>query len=124
MDWTAVAWPWAVTWLGRRRQELVTERRQDALVEGCDVSFFADLSELRSRWPPHGRNRQSVGELWAGLLRFYCETFDFERQVVCVRRSQVLTKFEKLWNGAYVAIEDPFLLSHNLAAGVRRKSTY
>ena len=103
-------------------QELDAAGRPPHLVDGCDVAFFKELDRLRQRWPDCGRNTSSVGELWVGFLRFYGEQFDFERHVVCIRRAEVLTKFEKLWNGAFIAIEDPFLLSHNLGGGVRRKS--
>ncbi|KAF0297648.1 Terminal uridylyltransferase 4 [Amphibalanus amphitrite] len=76
-------------------QELDADSRRPRLVDGAD--------------------------LWIGFLRFYGEHFDFERNVVCIRRMEVLSKFEKLWNGSFIAIEDPFLLSHNLGGGVRRK---
>ena len=60
------------------------------------------------------RNNQSVAELWAGLLRFYTEEFNFEEHVVCIRQHARLSRFEKLWNGKCIAIEDPFDLNHNL----------
>ena len=103
-------------------QELDAASRPPRRVDGSDVGFFTELDRLRQHWPEAGRNTCSVGELWAGFLRFYGEHFDFERNVVCIRRTEVLTKFEKMWNGSYIAIEDPFLLSHNLGGGVRRKS--
>ncbi|XP_043225053.1 terminal uridylyltransferase 4-like isoform X2 [Amphibalanus amphitrite] len=102
-------------------QELDADSRRPRLVDGADVSFFTELGRLRELWPDAGRNTCSVGELWIGFLRFYGEHFDFERNVVCIRRMEVLSKFEKLWNGSFIAIEDPFLLSHNLGGGVRRK---
>ena len=103
-------------------QQLDSAGRSPRLIDGCDVSFFTDLERLKRHWPEAGQNNASVGELWLGFLRFYGEHFDFERNVVCIRRKETLTKFEKLWNGAFIAIEDPFLLSHNLGGGVRRKS--
>ena len=39
-----------------------------------------------------------------------------------IRQSQDLTKFEKMWISPCIAIEDPFELSHNLGAGISRKS--
>ena len=56
-------------------------------------------------WPDYNRNRQSVGELWLGLFRYYLEEFDVAEQVVTVRQQETLTKFEKLWNGKCIAIE-------------------
>ena len=44
------------------------------------------------------------------------------RYVVSIRQSKPLTKFEKMWNSPCIAIEDPFELSHNLGAGISRKS--
>ena len=60
--------------------------------------------------------------MWLGLLRFYTEEFPFGERVVCIRRLAPLTKFEKLWNGYGIAIEDPFDLNHNLGSGLSRKS--
>ena len=42
--------------------------------------------------------------------------------MVSIRQSRPLTKFEKMWNSPCIAIEDPFELSHNLGAGISRKS--
>lgn len=73
-------------------------------------------------WPGLYKNKESVGDLWLGLLRFYTEEFLFGQHVICIRRLAPLTKFEKLWNGYGIAIEDPFDLSHNLGSGLSRKS--
>lgn len=100
------------------------------------------LSELQP-------NRESVGELWLGLLRFYTEEFDFKEHVISIRQRKRLTTFEKQWTSKCIAIEgadtcvlvdfaqlllpdatfftpiffpDPFDLNHNLGAGVSRKS--
>jgi hypothetical protein len=75
-------------------------------------------------WPAGYKNRESVAELWIGLLRFYTEEFNLRERVICIRRLAPLTKFEKLWNRFGIAIEDPFNLDHNLGSGVSRKSTY
>uniref|UniRef100_A0A3P8TBR5 CCHC-type domain-containing protein n=1 Tax=Amphiprion percula TaxID=161767 RepID=A0A3P8TBR5_AMPPE len=75
------------------------------------------------RWPQYGKNSESVGELWLGLLRFYTEDFDFREHVVCVRQQARLTTFNKQWTSKYIVIEDPFDLNHNLGAGLSRKMT-
>ena len=49
-------------------------------------------------------------------------TSNFRRYVVSIRQSKLLTKFEKMWTSPCIAIEDPFELSHNLGAGISRKS--
>lgn len=84
--------------------------------DDCKCRFQSRL------WQGWYKNKQSVADLWLGLLRFYTEEFPFNERVVCIRRLAPLTKFEKLWNGYGVAIEDPFDLSHNLGSGLSRKS--
>jgi terminal uridylyltransferase len=44
--------------------------------------------------------------------------------VVCIRENDVLTRRSKNWTKHRLAIEDPFELSHNLAAGVSHKSKF
>ena len=56
-------------------------------------------------WLDYGKNKQTVDELWLGLFRYYTEEFNMKEQVVCSRQTQVLTKFEKLWNSPCIAIE-------------------
>ncbi|CAM9173599.1 unnamed protein product, partial [Lampetra fluviatilis] len=92
-------------------------------VDGWNAYFFSDIKQLKSRWPHFGENRESVGELWLGLLRFYTEEFDFQDRVISVRQRETLSSFEKQWTSKYISIEDPFDLNHNLGAGVSRKMT-
>lgn len=73
-------------------------------------------------WSAYGKNQESVAELWIGLLRFYTEEFNIKEYVVSIRQKEPLTKFEKLWNGSGIAIEDPFNLDHNLGSALSRKS--
>lgn len=66
-------------------------------------TYFLDVDNLKSVatvWKDHGKNRASLTELWIGFLRYYVEDFDFDMHVVCIRRFEPLTKFEKLWTGA------------------------
>lgn len=56
-------------------------------------------------WPEHHSNRESVGELWLGLLQFYTEEFDFKEHVISIRRQQLLTTFKKQWTSKYIVIE-------------------
>ncbi|XP_044942022.1 terminal uridylyltransferase 7 isoform X3 [Mustela putorius furo] len=74
-------------------------------------------------WPEYGKNTESVGQLWLGLLRFYTEEFDFKEHVISIRRKSLLTTFKKQWTSKYIVIEDPFDLNHNLGAGLSRKMT-
>ncbi|XP_067846302.1 terminal uridylyltransferase 4 isoform X2 [Heptranchias perlo] len=93
------------------------------MVDGWNAFFFGDVEELKKRLPELGKNKESVGELWLGLLRFYTEEFDFKEYVISIRQKKLLTTFEKQWTSKCIAIEDPFDLNHNLGAGVSRKMT-
>ena len=92
------------------------------IVDGWNAWFYDDLLRLKDVWPGLGRNRMSVAELWLGFLSFYAVDFDDASLVICTRMSRPLSKFEKMWNSPCIAIEDPFDLSHNLGAGISRKS--
>ncbi|KAH0628219.1 hypothetical protein JD844_009091 [Phrynosoma platyrhinos] len=105
-------------------QEIYKEpKKPEILVDGWNVYFFDRLDELPAIWPDFGKNKESVGELWLGLLRFYTEEFDFKEHVICIRRRNLLTTFKKQWTSKYIVIEDPFDLNHNLGAGLSRKMT-
>ncbi|MEQ2202530.1 hypothetical protein XENOCAPTIV_005312, partial [Xenoophorus captivus] len=52
-----------------------------------------------------GLRKESVGELWLGLLRFYTEEFDFKEHVISIRQQKRLTTFEKQWTSKCIAIE-------------------
>ena len=61
-------------------------------------------------WPGYGQNTESVGQLWCGFLKYYVEEFDFESKVICIRRDEPLTKFEKSWGRYTMAIEGSIVL--------------
>ncbi|NWX43550.1 TUT7 uridylyltransferase, partial [Steatornis caripensis] len=105
-------------------QEIYKEQKKpEILVDGWNVYFFDKIEELSVVWPDCGKNTESVGQLWLGLLRFYTEEFDFKEHVICIRRKNLLTTFKKQWTSKYIVIEDPFDLNHNLGAGLSRKMT-
>lgn len=64
----------------------------------------------RKRLPSLGKNTESLGELWLGLLRFYTEEFDFKEYVISIRQKKLLTTFEKQWTSKCIAIEGTGLL--------------
>ncbi|KAL2092115.1 hypothetical protein ACEWY4_011913 [Coilia grayii] len=97
------------------------QTKPEVLVDGWNTYFFRDLEELPRRWPSYGQNRESVGELWLGLLRFYTEEFDFKERVICTRQKDTLSPFQKQWTSKYITIEDPFDLHHNLGGGLSRR---
>ena len=104
-------------------QELTNDNDKPVkTVDGWNAWFYDDLQRLKDVWPGLGRNKMSVAELWLGFLSFYAVEFDDIRQVICTRMSRPLSKFEKMWNSPCIAIEDPFDLSHNLGAGISRRS--
>ncbi|KAI1239907.1 hypothetical protein IHE44_0011345 [Lamprotornis superbus] len=105
-------------------QEIYKEpKKPEILVDGWNVYFFDKIEELSVVWPDYGKNTESAGQLWLGLLRFYTEEFDFKEHVICIRRKNLLTTFKKQWTSKYIVIEDPFDLNHNLGAGLSRKMT-
>ncbi|XP_042321825.1 terminal uridylyltransferase 4 isoform X2 [Sceloporus undulatus] len=75
------------------------------MVDGWNAFFFDDTEELRKRLPSLGKNTESLGELWLGLLRFYTEEFDFKEYVISIRQKKLLTTFEKQWTSKCIAIE-------------------
>ncbi len=62
-------------------------------------------SVQRRRLPELHQNKETVGELWLGLLRFYTEEFDFKEHVISIRQRKCLTTFEKQWTSKCIAIE-------------------
>ncbi|XP_037706859.1 terminal uridylyltransferase 7 isoform X2 [Choloepus didactylus] len=99
------------------------EKKPEIFVDGWNIYFFDQVDELPTYWPEYGKNTESVGQLWLGLLRFYTEEFDFKEHVISIRRKSLLTTFKKQWTSKYIVIEDPFDLNHNLGAGLSRKMT-
>ncbi|XP_061873952.1 terminal uridylyltransferase 7 isoform X2 [Colius striatus] len=87
-------------------QEIYKEpKKPEILVDGWNVYFFDKIEELPVVWPDCGKNTESVGQLWLGLLRFYTEEFDFKEHVICIRRKNLLTTFKKQWTSKYIVIE-------------------
>lgn len=76
-------------------------------------------------WQPEkGKNTLSVAELWLNMLIFYTEEFDMMNNVISIRCSETMPKFDKLWISKGIAIEDPFDLAHNLGCALTRKSKF
>ncbi|XP_074601028.1 terminal uridylyltransferase 4-like [Brevipalpus obovatus] len=100
-------------------QELYEGEKPEILVEGFNTWFLDDDgAQLHELWPHRHTNNMSLGELFIGFLRFFSEQFQFSDLVVCTRQTEELTKLEKKWTGKPIAIEDPFLLTHNLGQGL------
>ncbi|CAF1149872.1 unnamed protein product [Rotaria sordida] len=80
-----------------------------------NIYFYDDLTKLNQVWSGYGLNTLSSGALWIEFLRYYTEQFDYEKHIVTIRQYEPLLRFEKGWFRPTIAIEDPFLLTHNLA---------
>ncbi|XP_043942789.1 terminal uridylyltransferase 4 [Protopterus annectens] len=93
------------------------------IIDGWNAFFCDSVMEVKKHLLEFGKNSESIGELWLGLLRFYTEEFNFKEHVISIRQKKLLTTFEKQWTSKCIAIEDPFDLNHNLGAGVSRKMT-
>jgi DNA polymerase sigma len=64
------------------------------------------------------------GELWVQFLRYYTEKFDYDKNVITIRQLEPLRRDEKGWFHQTIAIEDPFILTHNLADKLSRQSKF
>jgi DNA polymerase sigma len=73
-------------------------------------------------------NYDSVYDLLKGFLNYYSGTsyhdtvFDDFRDVVCIRRTKILSRAEKRWHRTIFNVEDPFKLDHNLGRSVDHDS--
>nr|XP_047122646.1 terminal uridylyltransferase 4 isoform X2 [Hydra vulgaris] len=100
-------------------QELAVDKKKTFLIDGKDTWFFDDIQNLDTVWKDYGKNKQTLAELWIGFFNFYVEKFFFKRFVIAIRQKNSLSKCQKEWWNCSMAIEDPFDLDHNLAAGVK-----
>jgi len=97
-------------------------RKKKTIVDGWNAWYFSGSKEqLRKLWSGWGKNTETIGQLWIGLLRYYTEQFPIKDRVVTIKQFAPLTRLEKMWTGPCIAIEDPFDLNHNLGGGLSRK---
>jgi DNA polymerase sigma len=89
------------------------------------LDFFSSLFFLQKQvWiNKNGPNRLTTGELWIAFLRYYTEQFDYEQNVITIRQFEPLRRDEKGWFHPTIAIEDPFIITHNLADKLSVQST-
>lgn len=93
------------------------------IVENFDVYYYSKISDLLSFGQA---NSSTLSDLLLGFFRFYGWDFDFEHQVISVRKGRALTREEKGWETCkasvrmyyFFALEDPFEVSHNLGKAV------
>ncbi|RWS31424.1 TUT7/ZCCHC6-like protein, partial [Leptotrombidium deliense] len=99
-------------------QEMYEGIKPECMIDGCNTWFYEDYQNIPNIWKHFRTNNLSVAELFVGFLRYFSETFDFGKHVVCINQLQSLCKLKKMWTGKRIAIEDPFLVTHNLGQGV------
>lgn len=89
------------------------------MVKGRNCYFYnEDIGRLKF----NSTNQETLSGLLLDFFYLYAEEFDYEQQVVCVRRGGLITKKEKRWDklpktvkeNHWFSIEDPFDLSHDL----------
>jgi len=98
-------------------QELEVDKLSSEIINGWEVKYFQDIDRIQDVWPGYKKNKKSVGELFIEFFIYYTEQFDFDKYVVSIKQSSKLTKYEKRWT-SLIAIEDPFLLTHNLSVAL------
>eukprot|EP01102_Stenamoeba_stenopodia_P008284 TRINITY_DN2369_c0_g1_i4.p1 TRINITY_DN2369_c0_g1~~TRINITY_DN2369_c0_g1_i4.p1 ORF type:complete len:208 (-),score=33.14 TRINITY_DN2369_c0_g1_i4:81-704(-) len=96
-------------------------------VEGYDCSYFTDIDKIID----FGKdNKETPAELLERFFHFFTYEFDYHSQVLSVRTGGFLRKEEKNWVQAtqgtlrdnyYLAIEDPFEITHNLGRVVDKE---
>ncbi|VDK55782.1 unnamed protein product [Cylicostephanus goldi] len=101
--------------LPRLQEDFRNGEVKSVMVENHDVYYHKTLPG-KTEW---SKNASSVAQLFVGFLDYFAR-FDFETQVVQIRRRKPLLKMEKDWSRA-MCIEDPFDLHHNLGSGVTKK---
>ena len=85
-----------------------------ALIDGVESSFADDLDTLRGYGQP---NQQTLGELLFQFFRYHAHEFDYERDVISVRRGKLISKEGKGWHlmqNNRICVEEPFNVNRNL----------
>ncbi|KAI6190570.1 Nucleotidyltransferase domain protein [Aphelenchoides bicaudatus] len=97
---------------------------QDADAFGLESKMVDDQFEVSFARPNvdfmgnFRKNGMSLGQLFTAFFDYY-NIFDWQDQVIQIRNSSSLYKFDKEWTRSTVSIEDPFELPHNLVGGIR-----
>ncbi|CAF3905534.1 unnamed protein product, partial [Rotaria sp. Silwood1] len=93
---------------------LSSDISNDRKLGDWNVYFYDDLKNLNEVWKDCSLNKLSSGELWIEFLRYYTEIFDYDKNIVTIRQFRSLLRSEKGWFHPTIAIEDPFILTHDL----------
>lgn len=103
--------------LQQMRDENDTE---EVFIDGFDCYYYTNVEDLKGF---SQQNVESLGSLLIGFFHLYSEELDYRNDVVSIRTGRYLTKREKNWTlqdgdfktHHFLAIEDPFEVTHNLA---------
>ncbi|CAF3875794.1 unnamed protein product [Rotaria sp. Silwood1] len=87
-----------------------------------ELGFVVKTLAKNEVWKDYGLNKLSSGELWIEFLRYYTEIFDYDKNIVTIRQFQPLPRSEKGWFHPTIAIEDPFILTHDLTEKLSLRS--
>ncbi|CAF2116148.1 unnamed protein product [Rotaria magnacalcarata] len=87
-----------------------------------NVYFYDNLKNLSQIWDGYGLNKLSSGELWVEFLCYYTERFNYGTNIVTIRQVEPLLRSEKGWFHPTIAIEDPFILTHDLTEKLSLRS--
>lgn len=80
---------------------------------------------LAKHWSGFRSNQESVADLFLGFIKYYTETFNYEEHVVTISQLEPLLRKEKRWTtSTLICVEDPFEKSHNLGAGLTKRSKF
>lgn len=97
-----------------RPELIVKSQGHSGTPYNCWYYRHTTRKQLKDVWPCYGKNKQSTGELWIQLLKFYSE-FNFDRHFVCIANSQVQEKptLDETTR-VKIRIQDPFEIHRNL----------
>lgn len=97
-----------------------TAQRPQILCNEVDVYYFEDdNAELNQYW--QGDNNEQVSKLWVDFLDYFSNNWNYDN-VIGIRETDILTKYDKLWNTKIMAIENTFEPQRNLAQAVNKTS--
>jgi len=60
-----------------------------------------------------------VSKLWVDFLDYFSNNWNYDN-VIGIRETDILTKYDKLWNTKIMAIENTFEPQRNLAQAVNK----
>lgn len=85
----------------------------EILINGCNVWFYGLTEDIDHRLL-ESHNDSNLMHLLKQFFIYY-SNFDFDMNVVSVRKFDMIDRFEKDWMDSIMCIEDPFELHYNLA---------